>query len=197
VKTLLSELKTSILATLVLAVALCGLYPAIVWAGGQLMFRDKANGSLIVDADGTIRGSRLLAQNFTSDKYFHPRPSSAGTGYDAANSSGSNLGPTSQKLADAVKADVAAYRERNGLPANTAVPADAVTRSGSGLDPHISVANAQFQAPRVAKARHLAVERVRASIAEYTDGRGFNVLGETGVNVLLLNRALDAVTAAK
>ncbi len=192
-KTLLSELKTSVLATLVLAVVLCGFYPVIVWAGGQLLFRDKANGSLVVEADGTIRGSRLLAQSFTSDKYFHPRPSSAGTGYDAASSSGSNLGPTSQKLTDAVKADVAAYREKNGLPAGTPVPADAVTRSASGLDPHISAANAQLQAQRVAKARNLPVERVRTLIDGHTDARDLTVFGEAGVNVLLLNRALDAV----
>jgi len=106
-KALLAELKTALLATLVLAVLLCGAYPLAVWAGAQLLFRDQANGSLIVDSDGAIRGSRLLAQSFTSDRYFHPRPSSAGTGYDAAGSSGSNLGPTSQKLADAIRADVA------------------------------------------------------------------------------------------
>src|SRR4051812_29228073 len=129
-KTLFADLSTSLRATLVLAVVLCGFYPVVVWAGGELLFRDKANGSLVFDADGTLRGSRLLAQNFTSDRYFHPRPSSAGTGYDAANSSGSNLGPTSQKLADAIKTDVAAYREKNGLPTATPVPADAVTRSG-------------------------------------------------------------------
>lgn len=191
-KTFLSEIKTSVLATFVLAVVLCGFYPAIVWAGGQLLFRDKANGSLIVESDGTIRGSALLAQSFTSDRYFHPRPSSAGTGYDAANSSGSNLGPTSQKLADAVKADVRAYRERNDLPADTPVPADAVTRSASGLDPHISVANAELQAPRVARVRRLPEERIRALIANHTQRRDLNILGETGVNVLLLNRALDA-----
>jgi K+-transporting ATPase ATPase C chain len=194
-KTFLSELKTSILATVVLAVVLCGFYPIIVWAGAQLLFRDKANGSLLVDADGTIRGSALLAQSFTSDKYFHPRPSSAGTGYDAANSSGSNLGPTSRKLAEAVKADVASYREKNGLPTNVPVPADAVTRSASGLDPHISIANAQLQAPRVAKARNLPVERVHALIATHTATRDLKILGENGVNVLILNRALDASAA--
>lgn len=191
-KTFLSEIKTSLLATLVLAVVLCGFYPVVVWAGSQLLFHDKSNGSLIVESDGTIRGSALLAQSFTSDRYFHPRPSSAGAGYDAANSSGSNLGPTSQKLAEAVKADVKAYREKNGVPANTPVPADAVTRSGSGLDPHISPANAQLQAPRVAKARNLSVERVRSLIESHTAPRDLNILGEPRVNVLLLNRALDA-----
>jgi potassium-transporting ATPase KdpC subunit len=191
-KTLFSEIKTSLLATLVLAILLCGAYPVAVWAGAQLLFRDKANGSLIVDPDGAIRGSRLLAQGFTADKYFHPRPSSAGAGYDAANSSGSNLGPTSQKLADSIKADVAAYREKNDVPAASSVPADAVTRSGSGLDPHISVANAELQATRVARARNLPLEKVRALIATHTEDRGLRILGEPGVNVLLLNRALDA-----
>ena len=191
-KTFLSEIRTAVLATLVLAVVLCGFYPVVVWAGGQLLFRDKANGSLIVESGGTIRGSALLSQHFTSDHYFHPRPSSAGTGYDAVSSSGSNLGPTSQKLADWVKADIAAYREKNGVPANTPVPADAVTRSGSGLDPQISLANAQLQTPRVAKARNLPVERVRALIEDHTAARDLNILGEPRVNVLLLNRALDA-----
>lgn len=188
---LFSEFKTAVLATLTLAVVVGGVYPVVVWGAAQLLFRDKANGSLIVDADGTVRGSRLLAQNFSSATYFHPRPSSAGTGYDAAGSSGSNLGPTSQKLADQIKTDVASYRERNAVPAGTPVPADAVTRSGSGLDPHISVANAWLQAPRVAKARHLPVERVGALIGEHTAGRDLNLLGEAGVNVLTLNRALD------
>ncbi len=141
-----------------------------MWAGGQLLFPDQANGSLIVDPDGTIRGSALLAQNFTADKYFQPRPSAAGTGYDAANSSGTNLGPTSRKLADAIQAAVAAYRTENHLAADALVPADAVTSSGSGLDPHISVANAELQAARVAQARELPVARVQALIAAHTDG---------------------------
>lgn len=190
-KTLFAELKTSVLVTLVLGIVLCGFYPAIVWAGGQLLFREKANGSLLVDADGTVRGSRLLAQSFTSDKYFHPRPSAAGTGYDAANSSGSNLGPTSKKLADAVQAAVEAYRKENSLATDATVPADAVTSSGSGLDPHISSSNAQFQAPRVARARHLPLERVHTLIAANTDPRDLRIFGEPRVNVLLLNRALD------
>lgn len=209
-KAFLSELKTSLLLTLVFAVLLCGVYPLAVWAGGQALFSDKANGSLLVDQDGTVRGSALLAQNFTSDKYFQPRPSSAGNGYDAANSSGANLGPTSDKLAngihakdtagkwvndpgnfDGVKDLIAAYRTTNGLKETDEVPADAVTRSGSGLDPHISVANATIQAGRVAKARQLSVETVRTLIAQHTKHRDLNVLGEPGVNVLLLNRALD------
>ncbi len=191
-KTFLAELKTSVLATLAFAMLLCGAYPVVVWGASQLLFRDKANGSLIVDADGTVRGSALLAQSFTSEKYFHPRPSAAGTGYDATSSSGTNLGPTSKKLADAVQAAVVAYRTENQLAADTLVPADAATSSASGLDPHISVANALLQAPRVARVRGLALERVQALIAAHTAARDFGVLGEPGVNVLLLNRALDA-----
>jgi len=194
-KTLFSELKTSLLLTLVFAVLVCGVYPLAVWAGAQALFADKANGSLLVDKDGTVRGSKLLAQNFSSDKYFQPRPSAAGTGFDAANSSGTNLGPTSQKLADSIKAAVAAYRTSNGLAADAFVPADAVTSSGSGLDPHISPANARLQAPRVAKARGLALEKVQALIASNTEGRDWGAFGEAGVNVLRLNDALDRSAA--
>jgi K+-transporting ATPase ATPase C chain len=195
-KTLLTELRVSLLLTLVFAVLLCGVYPLAVWAGAQALFPAKANGSLIVDKDGAVRGSALLAQNFSSDKYFQPRPSAAGTGYDATSSGGTNLGPTSQKLNDAVKAAVAAYRAANGLAADAEVPADAVTSSASGLDPHISVANARLQAARVAKARGLPVERVAAFVAAATEGRDLGVLGEPGVNVLRLNVALDAASPA-
>src|SRR3982751_2451303 len=114
-KTFLTEIITSLRATLVLAVVLCGLYPVVVWAGGQLLFRDQANGSLLVDADGSVRGSGVMAQSFGGEKDFHPRPSAAGTGYDAASSSGTNLGPTSKKLADAIQAAVIAYRTENHL----------------------------------------------------------------------------------
>lgn len=192
-KTLLAELRTSILVTLVFAVLLCGAYPLAVWAGGQALFADKANGSLLTDQDGTIVGSALLAQNFTSEKYFHPRPSAAGTGYDAASSSGTNLGPTSKKLADALAANVAVYRTKNNLAPEVPVPADAVTSSGSGLDPHISVANAQLQAARVAKTRGLAREQVAALVAAQTEGRDLGVFGDPRVNVLLLNLALDQI----
>ena len=196
-KTFLLELKTSLLLTLVLAVLLCGAYPLAVWAGAQVLFPGRANGSLVTDRDGTVRGSRLLAQNFASDKYFQPRPSAAGTGYDATNSSGTNLGPTSKKLADAIKAAVAAYRTANGLAADAAVPADAVTSSGSGLDPHISPANAGLQAARVAKARGLPPARIQALVAQNTRGRDWGVLGEPTVNVLELNLALDRSAPAK
>jgi len=190
-KALFNEIKTSVLLTLVFTAVLCGAYPLVVWAGGQLLFRAEANGSLIVDADGTVRGSSLLAQGFAGDGYFQPRPSSAGAGYDAAGSSGSNFGPTSRKLADLIEADVAAYRARNGLPADAPVPADAVTRSGSGLDPHISIANAELQADRVARARRLPVAKVKELIRTHTDARGLQIFGDPGVNVLRLNRALD------
>ena len=190
-KTFLTEIKTSLLLTLVFAVLLCGAYPVAVWAGAQALFADQANGSLITDKDGTVRGSRLLAQNFSSEKYFQPRPSAAGTGYDAANSSGTNLGPTSQKLNDSIKAAVAAYRTTNGLAADAAVPADAVTSSGSGLDPHISVANAQLQSARVAKARNFPPEKITPLVAAHTAGRDWGIFGEPIVNVLELNRALD------
>ena len=165
-KTFLAEIKTSALLTLVFAGLLCGVYPVAVWAGAQALFPAQANGSLVTAADGTVRGSALLAQSFTGDKYFQPRPSAAGTGYDATSSAGTNLGPTSRKLADSIKAAVAAYRTTNGLAADAAVPADAVTSSGSGLDPHISVANAELQAARVAKARGLPLPQVRALVLE-------------------------------
>lgn len=195
-KTLLTELRVSLVMTLVLAVLLCGVYPVAIWAGAQLFFRDQANGSLVTSTDGAVRGSRLLAQNFTSDRYFLPRLSSAGTGYDAASSSGSNLGPTSKKLADQLAADIAAYREKNGLRADAPIPADAVTRSASGLDPHISPANAAIQAPRVARTRQMSVEAVSKLIGDATEGRGWGLFGETGVNVLRLNFALDAAAPA-
>ena len=195
-KTLLLELKTSLLLTVVFAVLLCGVYPVVVWAGAQALFANKANGSLIVDKDGTVRGSALLAQNFSSDKYFQPRASAAGTGYDATSSGGTNFGPTSQKLSDSIKAAVAAYRTSNGLAPDAPVPADAVTSSCSGLDPHISIANAFLQAARGAKARGLPLEKVQALLAANTDGRDLGFLGEAGVNVLRLNVALDREGAA-
>lgn len=194
-KALFSEIRGAVFATLVLAIVCCGLYPLVVFGISQALFRDKANGSLILDKDGTVRGSKLLAQGFTADKYFHPRPSAAGNGYDAANSSGSNLGPTSQRLNDAIKDRVAAYRKENGLNESEVVPADAVTTSGSGLDPHISLRNAELQTPRVAKARGVSEEKLRELIDQNTDGRDLALLGDPGVNVLSLNRALDSFAA--
>jgi len=192
-KALFSEIRGAVFATLVLAIVCCGLYPLVVFGISQMLFHDKANGSLIVDQDGTVRGSKLLAQGFTADKYFHPRPSAAGNGYDAANSSGSNLGPTSQKLNEAIKDRVAAYRKENGLNESEVVPADAVTTSGSGLDPHISLRNAELQSPRVAKARGVSEEKLRELIDQNKDGRDLALLGDPGVNVFTLNLALDGL----
>jgi potassium-transporting ATPase KdpC subunit len=185
------EIKNSVIATIVFAVILCGIYPLVVDGAGQLFFPNKANGSLIEGKDRRLVGSELLGQAFSGDKYFHPRPSAAGAGYDAANSSGTNLGPTSQKLMDSVKAAVEQYRKENNLTADALVPADAVTSSASGLDPHISVKNAELQVPRVAKARGLGEANVRDLVKRNTDGPQFGILGDPGVNVLKLNLALD------
>lgn len=191
-KTIISHFRGAIVSTLVFSVVLCGFYPVAVWGIGQVAFKDKADGSLIVDKDGKIRGSRLLGQNFTGDGYFHPRPSSAGAnGYDAASSSGSNLGPTSQKLADQIKERVLAYRELNGLAEDQEVPADAVTTSGSGLDPHISPRNAAFQISRIAKSRAIPEDAVRELVGVHTDPSSLGLLGDPGVNVVELNIALD------
>jgi len=257
-KTILKDTITSIGATIVFAVVLCGLYPLLIWGVGQLLFPHQANGSLIESADRKIVGSSWLGQPFSSDKYFIPRPSAAGNGYDAANSSGSNLGPTSKKLIngttkttaiiakegaeptqgpdvvdyDGVKLRVIGYCEQNGIAyqllqegkvidpktyktekgdydqvklitafnddnkpltvkAAVPIPGDAVTASGSGLDPHISVKNAMLQLPRVAKTRSLSEEQVRELVNQNTDGPSLGILGEAGVNVVKLNLALD------
>ena len=184
------------MAVLVLAVVCCGVYPLVVYGMAQALFRDKANGSLIVDSSGTLRGSVLLGQQFTGDKYFNSRPSAAGNGYDGLNSGGSNLGPTSQKLNDAIKDRIADYRKKNGLKDSDPVPADAVTASGSGLDPHISLANAALQLPRVAKARGLSDDKVRELVKLNTDGPDLGALGDPGVNALKLNLALDQLAGA-
>jgi potassium-transporting ATPase KdpC subunit len=186
------QLRGAVMSTLMFAIVCCGFYPVLVYSLGRA-WPAKADGSLIVDAQGTVRGSRLIGQNFTGAKYFHPRPSAAGNGYDATNSSGSNLGPTSKKLADSITQNIADYRAQNGLATNAKVPADAVTSSGSGLDPHISPENAGLQAERVAKERGLKIEQVRALIIEYTDKADFGIFGEPGVNVLRLNLALDQI----
>lgn len=179
------------MATVILAVVCCGIYPLVVFGISQVVFRDKANGSLIVDSHGAIHGSQLIGQQFTADKYFHSRPSAAGNGYDATSSSGSNLGPTSKKLADGIAQNISDYRSQNGMSTNDPVPADAVTASGSGLDPQISVRNAELQAPRVAKVRALPVEKILALVKQNTDGPDLGILGDPGVNVLKLNLALD------
>lgn len=190
-KIIFTELKNSIIATIVFAIVLCGIYPLIVYGAGQLFFPHSANGSLIEGKDRELVGSELLGQMFSTDKYFHPRPSAAGAGYDAANSSGTNLGPTSQKLMNSIKSAVEQYRKENNLAPDVLVPADAVTSSASGLDPHISVKNAELQVPRVAKTRNVSEDKVRDLVKQNTDGPQFGILGDAGVNVLKLNLALD------
>ena len=188
-----SEVRSAVGATVILGIVCCVAYPLVVTGVARTAFAEKADGSLIKDGSGKIVGSALLGQNFTGEKYFHPRPSAAGAnGYDGASSSGSNLGPTSQKLADLLKERVAAYRATNGLAADQEVPADAVTASGSGLDPHISPMNAALQAERVARVRNLPVEKVRELIEAHTDHPDLGVFGDAGVNVVKLNLALDA-----
>jgi len=188
---MLKEIKTSAIVTLILLVICCGIYPLMVWSAGQVLFPAQANGSLVLGADGKPIASTLLAQNFTADKYFNPRPSAAGTGYDSTSSGGSNFGATSQALHDAVQQRVADYRKANNIPADQSVPADAVTASASGLDPHISIKNALVQLPRVAKARGMSEDDLKKLVEKYTDGRDFGILGEPGVNIVKLNLALD------
>lgn len=181
-------------AVLMFAVMTLGLgiaYPLVVTGIAQVAWPDQAEGSLVRDASGEVIGSALLAQGFEGEEYFHPRPSVAGDGYDGAASSPSNLGPTSPDLLAAVEERAVAYREVNGLPDDAAVPVDAVTASGSGLDPAISVANARLQAPRVAEVRNLPVGQVLEMVEDHTTGRTAAVLGETAVDVLGLNLALD------
>lgn len=245
---MIKELKPAFLMMVVMTVLLGFLYPAAITAVAQIVFRDQANGSL-VEVNGQVVGSRLIGQGFAKPEYFHPRPSSAGGGYDPTASAGSNLGPTSAKLLngtintddkgqesvafDGLKTRVVHYCVDNDLPytssvpldqfkdssgnlddvklikafgdqqaplrftATTALPADAVTASASGLDPHISPANADIQATRVARARGVPVEQVRTAIATHTEGRSFGILGEPAVNVLLLNLELDRLFTTK
>lgn len=190
---MLSELRPAILITIVFTILTGLLYPLAVTGAAQAFFRRQANGSL-TERNGQTIGSELIGQNFTKAEYFHPRPSAAGNGYDAANSGGSNLGPTNPALADRLGKDAAQFRKDN--PDFTGnIPADAITASASGLDPEISPANALAQAARVARARHMPPEQVRRLIAANTAGRDLGFLGEPRVNVLKLNLALDAAAA--
>jgi potassium-transporting ATPase KdpC subunit len=204
---MLRQLRPAILSVLVLTALTGFLYPAVITTLAQAIFHHRANGSLL-ERNGRIVGSELIGQSFSAPGYFHSRPSAAGAGYDASASSGTNLGPTSDKLIhgihrklasgendpggfDGVRDLAEAYRSENGLAQNAPVPVDAVTRSASGLDPHISPANAALQAARVAKARGIPEETVRRLVRDNTQGRQFGILGEPRVNVLELNLALD------
>jgi potassium-transporting ATPase KdpC subunit len=189
-RSLLKELRISLVATLCLTVLLCGLYPMFIWGLAQGLFPREANGSLVVKGGKTV-GSSLLAQGFAGAKYFHPRPSAAGSGYDATSSGGSNLGPLSKKLTDDTAQRVRDYRAENNLAPGVRLPADAVSASGSGLDPHISPENALLQAPRVALARGWDEDVVIGKIKARTEGRTLGIFGEPRVNVLLLNLDLD------
>lgn len=191
-KTVIAQLRISLMATLSLAVILCGMYPLTVWALAQGLLPAKANGSLVI-GNGKVLGSNLISQGFTAPKYFHPRPSAAGQGYDATRSGGSNLGPTSRKLVDAVRQRVEAYRSENHLSPDAPVPADAVMASASGLDPHISLINALSQAARVARVRGLGEDIILTQIKLHTEGRDLGILGEPRVNVLMLNLSLDGM----
>jgi K+-transporting ATPase ATPase C chain len=189
-KDLIKDIRTGLISTIILAIIVCGIYPACIWGIAQVLFPHQANGSLIIHG-GKILGSSMLAQGFKGAQYFHPRPSAAGYGYDAISSGGSNLGPLSRKLVDTVSRQVADYRKENNLLPEVLVPADAVTASASGLDPHISMKNALLQSARVAKERGLSQEYVRGKIMGHLEGRDLGVFGEPRVNVLMLNLDLD------
>lgn len=185
------QLGPAVLSFLVLTILVGVLYPLAITGVSQILFADKADGSL-VRRDGVVVGSSLLGQSFTGDRWFHPRPSAAGDGYDGAASAASNLGPTNPDLITTVEKRLTAYRRENGLAAGTPVPVDAVTASASGLDPDISPENAKLQAPRVAASRGLPVSRVLELVEEHTSERTLGFIGEPRVSVLELNLALDA-----
>jgi K+-transporting ATPase ATPase C chain len=204
---MLQQLRPAIISVLMMTLLTGLIFPLVVTGIAQIAFAGQANGSLITD-NGKVIGSELIGQSFTKPEYFHPRPSAAGSGYDGASSSGTNLGPISNKLIYGIHKKTAdgkddpgnfegiqdmavAYRTENGLTPNAPVPADAVTRSASGLDPEISPENAALQMPRVAKARGLSDDAVRKAVEASTQGRTLGFLGEPRVNVLRLNRLLD------
>jgi len=191
----LHHLVTSVIYTIISVIVLGLIYPAVIWAIGELFFHHQAEGSLLYDAHGTLIGSQLVGQSFTKPGYFHGRPSAAGKGYDPTSTGGTNLGPTSKKLIDSTKSAIAALRKENP-DATGPIPMDLVTSSASGIDPDISPEGASYQAVRVAKARAVSVKAVRALIAAHVTPRQLGLLGEPRVNVLDLNRALDAQGAS-
>ncbi len=188
------QLRPALIITLAFFIITGLAYPMMITGIAQLLFPKQANGSLIRQ-NGVVRGSYLIGQLFQSAKYFHPRPSAAGNGYDPMQSGGSNLGPTNKLFIANVARRVVTYRKENGLSPATLVPPDAVTASASGLDPDISPENARLQAGRVAQARTLPVQKVLNLVKRYTEGRQFGILGEPRVNVVRLNMALDKLTA--
>ena len=191
-ESLVQHLRSAVLMVVVLTLLFGSVYPLVMTGISQALFAAQANGSLVRDSAGNVIGSAILAQSFTQPQYFHPRPSAAGSdGYDASSSGASNLGPTNQKLIDTVRDRTDAYRQENGLAADAAVPVDAVTASASGLDPDVSPANALLQVGRVARARGMPEDQVRALVQQSTEGRTLGIFGEPRVNVLKLNLALD------
>ncbi len=202
-------IRPAIMLVLAFVVVTGFIFPAVIWGIGQAVFPHQANGSLIKDSKGNVVGSELIGQNFAKPEYFHPRPSAAGSGYDANNSGGTNLGPTSDKLINGIPDDpktkdtdetylgikqlAEQYRKENDLAPDAILPSDAVTRSGSGLDPHISPENAMLQANRVAQARGMEVDAVKKLIEDNTEGRFAGIYGDPRVNVLKLNLSLDGV----
>jgi potassium-transporting ATPase KdpC subunit len=205
---MLRQIRPAILSVLVMVVLTGLIFPGVITGLAKVLFPHQANGSLVTAGGGVVIGSELIGQSFSAPGYFHPRPSAAGHGYDPTASGGTNLGPTSDKLIngihkkldngqddpgnyDGIRDLAAAYRSENGLAPDAQLPADAVTRSASGLDPEISPANADLQVARVAKTRGLSEDQVRRFVTQSTRGRQLGILGEPGVNVLELNLALD------
>lgn len=196
---ILALFKISALTTLSFSVILCLVYPLCVFVVGHIFFPHKAQGSLIHSkTEHTILGSTLIGQNFQGASYFHPRPSAAGkNGYDASNSSASNLGPTSEKLITNLESAATNYRKINNVPSETLIPVDAATSSASGLDPHISLDNALLQIPRIAKARNISEASIKNLVKKHTEKPTFGFIGEHRVNVLILNLALDEISSRR
>lgn len=196
-KSMIQRLRAAVALTALLVLFCCGVYPVLVWGMAQWIWKDQANGSLLVASDGHVLGSRLLGQRFTGTHYFQSCPSAAGVGYDAMNSGGSNLGPTSQRLNNELQERIRVYRQVNQLSDAVPIPADAVTASASGLDPHISHKNAELQAARIARLRGLRLEELLKLVEQHTEYQQWSWLGEPSVRVLTLNLALDGLTRSQ